>query len=441
MTLQLERDAVLRRHIGPVALAAAVINGVVGAGIFTLPAAMARAAGAWAPLSYLVCAIAMSFVVVCFAEAGSRLPTSGGVYGTVAFAFGPAAGFVCGMLTWMASVLACGGIAGALADTVGTVLPGIAAGPGRALVIIVSIGAIAFVNMRGVREAAWMVTAATLVKLVPLLLFVAVGAVMVLSGSVPPPRPITAPHVFGLATAVLLGVFAFSGMETPLAASGEVANGNRTVPRALFGAMGFVLVLYVAIQLVAQSLLGASLGGQAAPLAAAAARIGPVARMLLVVGAALSMLGWIGSDILGAPRILFAFARDGLLPRVLGRAHRRTHAPDAAIVVHAVIAAGLALSGSFTGLVVASTLNTAGLYFLGCGAAWVLHRRRIQTVGEPVDFRLLPVAAAGGMVAMAVLIYVAPPAEILGLVGVLAASIALYGIMRGIGGRARPPVG
>ena len=441
MTLQIERDAVLRRHIGPVALAAAVVNGVVGAGIFTLPAAMARAAGAWAPLSYLVCAVAMSFVVLCFAEAGSRLPTSGGVYGTVAFAFGPGAGFVCGMLTWMASVLACGGIAGALADTVGTVLPGVSAGLGRALVIVVSIGAIAFVNLRGVREAAWMVTAATLVKLVPLLLFVGVGAVLLLSGSVPPPTGLATPRASGLATAVLLGVFAFSGMETPLAASGEVANGNRTVPRALFGAMGFVLVLYVGIQLVAQSLLGASLGGEAAPLAAAAARIGPVARMLLVIGAALSMLGWIGSDILGAPRILFAFARDGLLPRVLGRAHSRTHAPDVAIVAHAVIAAALALSGSFTGLVVASTLNTAGLYFLGCGAAWVLHRRGIQTVGEPTNFRVLPAAAFAGMAAMAVLIGVAPPDEIIGLAAVVAASIALYAIARRVGGRARPPTG
>ena len=96
MTTELQRDTTLRRRIGPLALAATVVNGVVGAGIFTLPAAMAHAAGARAPLAYLVCAIAMSFVVVCFAEAGSRLPTSGGVYGTVRVASGPLTGFVCG---------------------------------------------------------------------------------------------------------------------------------------------------------------------------------------------------------------------------------------------------------------------------------------------------------------------------------------------------------
>ncbi len=436
MSQTVRRDAVLRRHIGPLALSAAVVNGVVGAGIFTLPAAMAQAAGAWAPLAFLVCAVAMSFVVVCFAEAGSRLPTSGGVYGTVTHALGPLAGFVCGMLTWMASVLACGGIAAALAATIGTVLPALAAGWGRSAVILVSIGAIALVNLRGVREAAWMVSAITLLKLVPLLLFVTVGGAAFATGGLPPAAPLAVLPVSGLAHAVILGMFAFSGMETPLAASGEVTDGHRNVPRALLGAMGFVLLLYVAIQLVAQYLLGASLADQAAPLAAAAARFGPLARAVLVAGAALSMLGWLGSDILGAPRILFAFARDGLLPRILGKAHPGTHAPDAAILTHAGIAAALALSGSFTGLVVASTLNTVGLYFLGCGAAWVLHRRRVSTLGTPVSFAALPLAAVCGMAAMALLVCVAPRPEVLGLAAVVAGSVALYAVMRRIAVRA-----
>ncbi len=151
MTASLARDAGLRRCIGPVALGAAVVNGVVGAGIFTLPAAMAQAAGGRAPLAYLLCAVAVGMVVVCLAEAGSRMPTSGGIYGYVTFALGPLAGFVCGILTWMASVLACGGIAGAFAATIGTVLPGLAAGPGRAAVILLTLGGIALVNTRGVR--------------------------------------------------------------------------------------------------------------------------------------------------------------------------------------------------------------------------------------------------------------------------------------------------
>ncbi len=431
------RDAVLRRDMGALALGAAVVNGVVGAGIFTLPATMAQAAGSLAPVAYLICAVAIGLVVVCFAEAGSRLPTSGGVYGTVAYAFGPMVGFVCGMLTWMASVLGCGGIVGALAGTIGSVVPALAQGGGRAAVILLAIGSITLVNLRGVREAAWMISAATVVKLVPLLLFVLVGGAVLLFGTTQHPPALPAPPA-GLADAVILGVFAFAGMETPLAASGEVRDGHRTVPRALFGAMGFVLALYVAIQVIAQSLLGAGLAGQAAPLAAAASRFGGAAHAVLIAGAGLSMLGWIGSDILGAPRILFAFARDGLLPSALGHAGRRSHAPDVAILTHAGIAAVLALSGSFTGLVIASTLNTAGLYFLGCGAAWVLHRRDVRMLGQPVSFAWLPAVAACGMIAMTLLVCVAPRGEIVGLALVVAGSMALYALMRTLGRRRRP---
>jgi amino acid transporter len=421
------RDDGLRRSIGPWALAAAIVNGVVGAGIFSLPASMAAAAGGLAPLAYLLCALAMGMVVICFAEAGSRMPTSGGVYGYVTDAFGPLAGFLCGIMTWTASVLACGGIASAFAATLGTVLPQAAGGPGRALVILVSIGGIAWVNLRGVRGGAGLVSAATTIKLVPLLLFVSLGLWAMPSGTAPPLPPGT-----GLGQAVILAVFAFSGMETVLGASGEVADAHRNLPRALFGAMGFVLVLYIAIQFVAQHLLGGDLPHAAAPLAEAAGRVGGVFRAVLVAGAALSMLGWMASDILGAPRVLFAFARDGLLPAPLGRAHARTGTPDTAILVHAAIAAGLALAGSFTPLIVASTLSTAGLYVLGCGAAWVLHRRGTHALGPPVSFAVLPGAACLGMASMVAIIGVAPREQIIGLGCVILVSVALYYAMRSV---------
>ena len=420
------RDDGLRQHIGPLALGAAIVNGVVGAGIFSLPAAMAHAAGPRAPLAYLLCAAAMAMIVLCLAEAGSRMPTSGGVYGYVADAFGPLAGFLCGIMTWTASVLACGGIASALAATIGSVVPAAAAGLGRAAIILAAIGGIALVNARGVRGGAGLVSAVTIVKLLPLLLFVSLALWAVPTGAPTQPAPVSA----GFGQAVILAVFAFSGMETVLGASGEVADAHRTLPRALFGAMGFVLVLYICIQLVAERLLGPDLARATAPLAEAAGRVSLVAGVVLTVGAGLSMLGFMASDILGAPRILFAFARDGLLPAVLGRANPHTGTPNVAIGVHCAIAAGLALSGSFTGLVVASTLNTAGLYFLGCGAAWVLHRRGTHSLGPPFSFRLLPLASCLGMAAMLLLVCTAERSQVFGLCAVILVSLALFGAMR-----------
>ena len=158
------RDSGLVRGIGPWGLAAGVVNGVVGAGIFSLPAAMSQAAGSLAPLAYVVCALAMAAVVTCFAEAGSRLPTSGGPYGYVAAAFGLLPGFIAGMLIWQSSVLACGGIAAGMADAL--VSPADFHGLARAGIILAVIGGIAAVNLRGVRGASRLVAGATAIKLI-----------------------------------------------------------------------------------------------------------------------------------------------------------------------------------------------------------------------------------------------------------------------------------
>ena len=91
----------LVRAIGTWSLAAGVINITVGGGIFRLPADVARALGAAAPIAYVVCAVAMGLIVLCFAEAGSRVAMTGGPYAYVELAFGPYVGFLTGVLTWL----------------------------------------------------------------------------------------------------------------------------------------------------------------------------------------------------------------------------------------------------------------------------------------------------------------------------------------------------
>src|SRR3954465_15753449 len=87
----------LRRVIGTRGLAAAIFNITVGAAIFVLPAHVAGTLGAAAPLAYLVCAVATALVALCFAEAGSRVPKSGGPYAYVETALGPYVGYICGV--------------------------------------------------------------------------------------------------------------------------------------------------------------------------------------------------------------------------------------------------------------------------------------------------------------------------------------------------------
>jgi amino acid transporter len=230
----------------------------------------------------------------------------------------------------------------------------------------------------------------------------------------------------GIGRAVILALFAFMGMETPLAASGEVKQPSRTIPRALLLAMALVTLLYVAIQVVSQGILGPALATSAAPLSDAMGRISPALRVLMLAGTALSMFGYLSSDLLGSPRILFAFARDGLLPRALGKVHQRSRAPHVAIACYATLAIVLALTGTFSELAILSALSNAPFYIAGCAASWQLARRGIARAGTPLNFRWLSVAVVVGILSMLVLIAFASRAEIVGLCALIGASIVIY---------------
>jgi basic amino acid/polyamine antiporter, APA family len=417
------RDSELLRVVGPWALAASIVNIIVGAGIFAVPAALAACIGPYAPLAFLVCAIAVGSVAICFAEGGSRIPTSGGAYGYIDAAFGPLTGYMAGTLLWFSDALACGAIAASLADVCASLAPPAVRAPARAAVIIGVVGGIALVNLSGVARGARLVNAATMLKLVPLAIFIVVGAGAVHSENF---LQSVAPTTGGLGRALILAMFAFTGMETSLSASGEVARPARTIPRALAIAMLTVTLLYVAVQVIAQGILGPSLQNSTVPLADAMARISPALRALMLAGAALSMFGWIGGSLLGTPRMLFAFARDGYLPGFLGRVHPRTHVPHVAILCYAALAVGLALTGTFAELAVLATLGSAAVYIAGCAAAGRLARRGVARAGAPLNYRWLRAAMLIGIAGMLFLIGLASRAEIIGLLAVLAGSAAVF---------------
>lgn len=434
-----ERDVGLVRALGTWGLAASVISIIVGAGIFAVPGALAASVGVYAPVTFLACILAVGAVGICFAEGGSRIPTSGGVYGYIEVSLGPLVGYIAGTLKWFGSLMSGASVAAALADVAASVTPPSWVTLARSVVIIGSVGGIALVNVRGVRNGARLIGLATAMKLVPLIIFVAVGATAIHRANFLSPGGLT---VVAPGRAVILALFALIGMETALCASGEVAEPARTIPRALALALGTIGFLYVAIQVVAQGILGPALATSKVPLADAMAPFGPGLRTLMLFGAAISMLGCIGSDILGSPRMMFAIARDGLLPRALARVHPRTHVPHIAILTYAVIQIGFALSGTFVELAVLSALTVAGLYITGCIAAWRLARREVALAGTPLGFRWLGAAATVGIGGMLIIIALASKAEIAGLLVLIAIAAAAYLLQtRSVAARARAKCG
>lgn len=371
-----------------------IVNIIVGAGIFALPAAVAADVGAAAPVAYVMCAIVMGLVALCFAAAGSRITRSGGPYMYVEAAFGSRIGFVIGLLLWLSNVLASGGVAAALADVLGTMSAVFIMPVVRAALIVALFTIIAAIHTRGIKAGTRLVELTTVAKLVPLVLFVLVGAFFVQPEHL---RWTHAPSLGDMGRTAMLLLFAFSGMEVALGPSGEVRNPARTVPRALLLALALVVVLYIAIQLTAQGILGTELASSKSALADASRHITPGAGVFIAIGAAVSMFGFLSGEVLGSSRLLFAFARDGTLPSGLATVHPRFRTPTVAIVLHAVIACALALSGTFVQLAILSTVALVVIYLACCAAAWVLKRRDVHADGAPFVIpggALVPVLAS-----------------------------------------------
>ena len=393
---QAERvDQKLVRGIGTPALTANIVSSTIGAGIFVIPATVAKGLGPAAPLAFVCCAIAMVLFVTCFAIAGSRVSLTGGLYAYVEVAFGRYVGFLAGTLYFLTALGAVAGVVNVLANSVALVVPFLGGPVMRIAVMFAVYALLVLINIRGVREGAGAVTVITVAKLLPLLLFIGAGVFFV---NAPNLSWSAWPNSKSLGDAVVLLMFAFVGIEVALIPSGEVKNPSRTVPRSAYLALMITTIIYILIQVVAQGTLGSALANYPdAPLAESAAKfLGNFGRLVLLAGATISAFGFVTSDILSSPRMIFAFGRDGALPGFFAHVHPRYRSPDVAIITYTVVAFALSISGTFERLAVLSNVAVLLMYFLCCAACWFLMQRDVRTEGEPLKFpgmKIIPALA------------------------------------------------
>jgi len=390
-------EARLLRAIGVPALTASIVNQTIGAGIFVLPAIVAGGLGPAAPLAYVVCAGLMGLIVACFAAAGSRVSLTGGLYAYIEVAFGPFVGFLSGALYWLMASFAVASVASAFAGSIGALTPTVDNQAARGALLASLFGALAFVNVRGVRSGSRVVQVVTVAKLLPLAILVVSGIWSIDPHALRWPGP---PSPAALGRTCIILIFAFAGVEIAVAPTGEIRDPTRTVPRAIFAALAITTTFYLLIQVVAQGLLGSSLTNFAsAPLAEAASRVlGAAGRATVLVGGAVSMFGYISGDMLGSPRVLYAFGRDGTLPEPFRRVHPVFRTPHVAIAFYAIVVATLAISGTFAQLAILANVSALTLYGTAVAAAAELQRRNVRSEGAP--FRLpggltIPLVAIG----------------------------------------------
>lgn len=377
----MKTDEGLIRAVGVRGLTAGMVNYTIGAGIFVLPALVAGTVGGAAPVVYVICAIAIGLILLCFADAGSRVSMTGGTYAYAEIAFGPFVGFIVAISLWFGSaVIASAAVANVLMDTLSQFIPALSGGAPRAGLLIVIYGLFAVINIRGVRIGSGVVQTVTLAKVLPLFVLVAVGFFAINAHNLAWPG---LPGASELKRASILMIFAFLGTETALCVSGEVKNPARTVPRAVVITLILVAILYISLQLVAQGVLGADLATNTkAPLAETAKRVlGSGGATLVLLGTAISTFGYVGGDMLAAPRGLYALGRDNLLPSFIGSVSDKYRTPYVAIVIHAVLCAAFAVTGSFASLVVIATLATMIVYLICCAATIKLQRMNVRADG------------------------------------------------------------
>ncbi|WP_430388365.1 APC family permease [Blastomonas fulva] len=387
----------LDRVVGVPGIAFAAFNCIVGVGIFSLPGLVAGLLGPAAIIAYLVCAVLICLLGLCFAEAGSRVKASGGLYAYAGAAFGPVVGGVAGMLALFAGAI---GSAAALArffiDTLAALWPMLGNG-GASLALLSAIYAtLAVVNISGARDGARLTVTIGVVKLMPLLSIVLFGAFAIEPGNLAWPA---IPPADKVGQGAMMLVLAFLGVECGLGLSGETRDPARTIPRALALALGGVAVLYIALQITAQGVLGPALAGTATPLADVAGKLfGPMGASLLLLATAMSIGGFIVADMFSSPRTAFALAEAGQLPRWIARIHPTRHTPSNAITLYATAVVLVSASGSFKQLVVLTVSGTLLLYLIVCLGVLRLRALDVRQAGTPFvapGGALVPVAAAG----------------------------------------------
>lgn len=365
-------DVALKREIGQVGFAAITLNGVIGGGLFALPAIAAAKVGLFSPWLFLLCGALFMTIVFVFARLSRLTLQTGGPSVYVGESFGPFLGFQTGWLMYLGRVTAMAANANLMVTYLSWFFPELDSTLARVATISVVIGSLTVINYVGVRQGLYLVLIVTVLKLLPLVLLIGVG-IPHLSLSIAEPSVL--PSVTVIGETVLVLFYAFVGFESGAVNAGEGQRPQRDIPLALIKTVLFTAILYFLIQWLAISVMP-NLGTSKQPLADVANLvIGNWGAALIAFAAVVSILGHLSSAMMVAPRMTFALARDGGLPRWFATIHPKFATPMNSILLLGLLSMALALSNTFVYLAIMSTLVRLVGYALCIASLPILERR------------------------------------------------------------------
>jgi APA family basic amino acid/polyamine antiporter len=380
----------LLRTIGFWSLTGLVVNSIIGSGVFALPGTVAESLG-WLSLPAQVVAAALALVIMLvFGEVASRFVQAGGPYLYAQAAFGRFAGLQMGWMALFVRILSAAVQVNLLTTYLAEFWPAAGTRAGAAPIAALLLGILTVVNLRGARPGTHLSSTFAVLKIGALLAFAAVGAWWIAAGhavTAPPPAD-TTPD--GWLRVLLLLMFAYGGFESAMLPMSESRNPQHDAPRALLAGLAAVALIYLAVQVVVLTTL-ADPGGTTRPLATAAGvLLGRGGAVLITIVAMISVYGWGSAAALAVPRLTFAMAERGDLPRIFAAVHRRWRTPWFSILFYGVSVFVLSQQGSLIQNISLSTVSRLLTYGFVCAALPALRHKEASPAGgvAPAQFRI-----------------------------------------------------
>jgi basic amino acid/polyamine antiporter, APA family len=389
----------LVRALGRWSMAALVLNGIIGSGVFVLPGTVGGSLG-WASLAaWLVAAVLIGAMVFCFAEVASRFSTSGGAYLFTHAAFGPFVALQVGWLSYFVRAITAATQANLFSTYLAEFVPWAGTRGGGLVVTMLFIGVLAAINIRGVVSGARTSNAFALVKIAPLVAFGILGLLWIAGGKTVAPTAATDPGVSGWLNALLLLMFAYGGFESSVIPLAESKNPGRDAPFALIAGLALVTVLYLVAQLVVLATLPDPDATNRALAESTRVMLGAGGAAVITVVALISVYGWLSSNMLAVPRLSMAMAERGDFPSVLARIHPTLRTPWVSVLAFTGLSWVLANVAGLLQNLSLSAVSRLVVYGLVCASLPVFRRRDAHASPEvgPARFR-----APGGVVLAAI---------------------------------------
>ena len=358
----------LVRSIGRWSLAALVLNGIIGSGVFVQPGTVAGALGWSGMIAWVLAAAFTAGFIFCFAEVASRFSGAGGAYLYTQVAFGRFVGIQMGWMLYFVRAISAAVQANLFTTYLAEFWPWAATATGNVLLTTGLIGILVSINIRSVVSGTLVSNAFAIVKLTPLLLFGALGIFWLALGKAVPPVVPSDPSASGWLGMLLLLMFAYGGFESALTPLAEAKDPRRDAPFALMLGLGLVTLIYLAAQIAVLATLSDPVATNRPLAASARVMLGPVGAVLMTTVAVLSVTGWLASNMLNVPRLTMAMADQGQLPRVFARLHHSFRTPWFSILFFGAFSLFLALQAGLLQNISLAAVSRLFTYGLVCAA-------------------------------------------------------------------------